>query len=226
MTWIDIVLVIILVGLAIHGMIIGLVRGIFDIIGIIAGYILAVSYSAAIEIPQILAFLLIFIIVIIVVSILGRIISKMIHVTPVGFIDRMLGGILGFLKAFIVCFVFLIILLLLQKSNKVIYKSEIAPQILKSGLTMSRVLPEKWYDWVNKVVTEKELVQNHEGVLPKSNSGMWNSKMSLRGAQRRGNLMKYNEIATPRPLQFLMVGVRNDKKGFGQHTHEDYHFSF
>jgi len=28
--------------------------------------------------------------------------------------------------------------------------------------------------------------------------------------------MKYNEIATPRPLQFLMVGVRNDKKGFGQ----------
>ncbi|GAI40619.1 unnamed protein product, partial [marine sediment metagenome] len=34
-----------------------------------------------------------------------------------------------------------------------------------------------------KVVTEKELVQNHEGVLPKSNSGMWNSKMSLRGAR-------------------------------------------
>ena len=57
-----------------------------------------------------------------------------------------------------------------------------------------------------------------KGVLPKSNSGMWNSKMSLRGAQRRSNLMKYNEIATPRPLQFLMVGVRNDKKGFGQHA--------
>jgi len=59
---------------------------------------------------------------------------------------------------------------------------------------------------------------NVKGVLPKSNSGMRNSKMSLRGAQRRSNLMKYNEIATPRPLQFLMAGVRNDKKGFGQHA--------
>ena len=72
-----------------------------------------------------------------------------------------------------------------------------------------------------------------EGVLPKSNSGMWNSKMSLRLSaflyggrseiphcvrNRLRNLMKYNEIATPRPLQFLMVGVRNDKKGFGQHA--------
>ncbi len=44
--------------------------------------------------------------------------------------------------------------------------------------------------------------------------------MSLRGAQRRSNLMKYNEIATPRPLQFLMVRARNDKKGFGQHAFE------
>jgi len=63
-------------------------------------------------------------------------------------------------------------------------------------------------------------MSNVEGVLPKSNSGMWNSKMSLREAQRRSNLMKYNEIATPRPLQFLMVGARNDKKGFGQHALE------
>jgi len=30
--------------------------------------------------------------------------------------------------------------------------------------------------------------------------------------------MKYNEIATPRPLQFLMVGVRNEKSGFEQHA--------
>jgi hypothetical protein len=33
----------------------------------------------------------------------------------------------------------------------------------------------------------------------------------LRGAKRRSNLMKNNEIAIPQPLQFLMVGTRNDK---------------
>jgi hypothetical protein len=57
-----------------------------------------------------------------------------------------------------------------------------------------------------------------KGVLPKSNSGPYNPKMSLRGTKRRSNLMKNNEIATPRPLQFLMVGLRNDKYGFGQHA--------
>jgi hypothetical protein len=36
--------------------------------------------------------------------------------------------------------------------------------------------------------------------------------------------MKYNEIATSRPLQFLMVGARNDKKGFGQHALNIQHF--
>jgi hypothetical protein len=36
--------------------------------------------------------------------------------------------------------------------------------------------------------------------------------------------MKYNEIATPRPLQFLMVRARNDKKGFGQHALNIQHF--
>jgi len=38
--------------------------------------------------------------------------------------------------------------------------------------------------------------------------------------------MKYNEIATPRPLQFLMVEVRNDKKGFGQHALDIRHLEF
>ncbi len=80
-----------------------------------------------------------------------------------------------------------------------------------------------------------------EGVLPKSNSGMWNSKMSLRLSaflyggrseiphcvrNRLRNLMKYNEIATPRPLQFLMVGLRNDKKGFGQHALDSQHILY
>ena len=111
-------LIIIVLGLLIHGIIIGLVRGVFDFVGIILGYLLAINYSETIKIPKFLAFILIFVTVIILVAILGRIISKSIHVTPLGFIDRILGGLLGFLKGFIVCFVFLIIILLFQKANK------------------------------------------------------------------------------------------------------------
>ncbi len=162
MTWIDIVIIIIMLSLTIHGIIIGLIRGIFDILGIILGYILAVQYSGTIEIPQFLAFLLIFIIVVIIISILGRIISKAIHITPFGFIDRVLGGFLGLIKGLVVCFVFLIILLLIGKENKTLYRSEVAPLIIRSGLIMSQLLPQKWYDWIEEVTTERELVHLYE----------------------------------------------------------------
>ncbi len=159
MTWIDIVLVIILIILVLHGIMIGLIRGIFDIVGIVLGYILAINYSGALGIPKFLAFLLIFIVVVVGVSVLGRIISKLIHVTLLGSIDRLLGGLLGFLKGFIICFVFLIILFLLQKSNRVYLKSVVAPWIIKGGLRASQILPNIWYKRIEEITTKRELVE-------------------------------------------------------------------
>jgi len=161
-TWIDITLLIIILCLVIHGIAIGLVRGIFDIVGIIIGYLLAINFSEAIKIPKFLSFLLIFIIVTIAISLLGRAVSKFIHITPLDIIDRILGGLLGFLKGFVICFIFLIVVLLFQRANRVIYKSEIAPWVLRGGLTTSRVLPRRWYLWIEEVVTRRELVQNYE----------------------------------------------------------------
>ena len=162
MGWIDIVLVIILLILAIHGFIIGIIRSIFDIVGILAAYILAVSFSGMLGMPRFIAFLLIFVIIVVAVHILGRIISKVIRSTPLGTIDRLLGGLLGLIKGLVICFVFLLILLLLKRPNKAIQKSDIAPWILKGGLTASEVLPSKWSDWLKNVITQRELVQANE----------------------------------------------------------------
>lgn len=162
MVWLDIVLIIVLTILALHGLLIGIIRSVFDIIGILIGYVLAVSFSGSVGIPRFLAFLLIFVLIVVAVHILGRIISKAIKATPLGTIDRVLGGLLGLVKGLVVCFVFLLILLLLQKSNKTVYKSAIAPEILKGGLIASQVLPDKWYNWVEDVVTKRALVQGYE----------------------------------------------------------------
>lgn len=162
MTWIDIILLIIFLALLIHGIIIGLVRGVFDIAGIIIGYLLAINFSSAIKIPKFLSFLIIFVITVVAVSLLGRAVSKLVHITPLGLVDRILGGLLGFIKGLIVCFIFLIIVLLFQRANRIIYRSEIAPWVLKGGLTMSRALPRKWYLWIEEVVTKRELVQDDE----------------------------------------------------------------
>jgi uncharacterized membrane protein required for colicin V production len=153
-----VILLIIIGGLVIHGIIIGLVRGVFDIVGIIIGYVMALNYSSAIHLPRFLAFFLIFIIVVVAVSLSGRIISKVIHITLLGGVDRILGGVLGFLKGMIIGFIFLIIVLLVGKSNDVIHGSEIAPWVIRGGLTVSRVLPHPLYEWIEGVVTKRELV--------------------------------------------------------------------
>lgn len=162
MTWVDIVLAIILGGLLIHGIVFGLIRGLFDIAGIILGYLLAVHYSSTLEIPHVLAFILIFIITAVVVSLLGRVVSKLVHVTPLGILDRLLGGALGLLKALFVCFVFLLIVLQLQKSNAVISRSEIAPWILKGGVTASKILPRRWHQWIERLVVRENIADHDE----------------------------------------------------------------
>ncbi|MEO0206644.1 MAG: hypothetical protein ABIL22_08235, partial [candidate division WOR-3 bacterium] len=56
------------------------------------------------------------------------------------------------------CFVFIILLFLLNKQT-ILKKCEIAPIILKSGVSVSEVLPEKWYKWIRKIVGKKEVVE-------------------------------------------------------------------
>ncbi len=162
MTWFDIVLIIVLTILSLHGLFVGIIRSVFDIVGILMGYVLAVSFSGVIGMPRVLAFPLIFVLIVVAVHILGRIISKAIRTTPLGAIDRILGGFLGLAKGLVICFVFLLVLLLLQKSNKAVYRSTIAPEILRGGLMASQVLPDKWHNWIEDVVTKRELVQGHE----------------------------------------------------------------
>jgi membrane protein required for colicin V production len=165
MGWIDILLIIIVLVLALHGMIIGIIRSVCDIIGIVMAYILAVSFSGLLGMPRFVAFLLIFIVIVVAVHILGRIISKAIRSTPLGTIDRLLGGALGLIKGLVICFVFLLILLLLKQPNTAVQRSSIAPWILKCGVGASQVLPSKWSDWIESIVTQRELVQRYEDHL-------------------------------------------------------------
>jgi membrane protein required for colicin V production len=160
MAWIDIVIIVIIISLIIHGIATGLIRGAFDIAGILFGYIIAVTYSTAVRIPEILAFLLIFVTVLVIFSIAGRIISKIIHITPLGLIDRVLGGVLGLVKGVIICFVFLLVVMLIKRDTRIITNSSFAPQITNSGLQVSKILPKPLYDWIREVFARKDVVLN------------------------------------------------------------------
>jgi membrane protein required for colicin V production len=149
------VIIVIILVLVIQGLISGFIRGIFDLCGIIIGLFLAFEYAERLKIAKFLAFILIFLGTVIIISILGRIISKLIHLTPLGVMDRLLGGGLGFIKGIFFSFVFLLVILLLNKDNA-LQKCDIAPLILKGCVSASQVLPEKWYKWIKRTTKHKE----------------------------------------------------------------------
>ena len=158
MAWIDVVIIVIVIGLIIHGIATGLIRGAFDIAGIIFGYVLAVSYSATVRLPQLLAFLIIFVVVLIAFSITGRFVSKIIHITPLGYVDRILGGVLGFAKGVIICFVLLIVVMLIRKDTRILAESQIARHVADSGLRASKFLPQPWYEWIEETFARSDVV--------------------------------------------------------------------
>ena len=155
---IDILIAIIFIGFFIHGYITGLIRSLFDIGGIIIGYLLAVAFAPSFHMPKYLAFLLIFVVTVVVVSLVGRAVSKAVKKTAMGNVDRFTGGVLGLLKAFIVCFVLLLAAFLLQQDNRILQKSKLAPEILNIGMTYSKVLPKKWYQWLQKVTGREQTI--------------------------------------------------------------------
>ena len=158
MNWIDIVLLIILVVLVVHGMIMGLIRGLFDIAGLVLGYILALNYCGKVRLPYPLAFLIVFVATVIIVSLLGIILTKLIRHTPLGTVNRLLGAGLGFVKAFVIGFIFIVLLLLFHKGGEDLQRSDLAPVVLKYGLTASRVLPERWFRFIRRKVESQKLI--------------------------------------------------------------------
>ncbi len=155
---IDIIIVIIFIVFFIHGYLAGLIRSIFNIGGIIAGYLLALGFAPSLHMPKYLAFLLIFVVTVVIFSVVGRFVSRAVKKTPIGNVDRLTGGFLGLLKAFIVCFVLLLAAFLLQRDNRIVQKSRLAPEILNAGMSYSSILPGKWYQWLKKVTGREKAI--------------------------------------------------------------------
>jgi hypothetical protein len=58
----------------------------------------------------------------------------------------------------VISFVFLLIVLLIHKSDTVISRSELAPLIIRGGLTMSQMLPKQWYERIEAITIKRDMV--------------------------------------------------------------------
>ena len=165
------ILIIVLLGYGlIRGFFRGLVKELASIVGVIAGYFAAIHYFpvAAGYLKQwisdpaylnIISFMLIFIGVCVVVTVLGIIIKYFLKVAYLGWADRILGIIFGFVKSVLIVAVLLMALTtFLPKSTPIVKESVLAPHVSHISQKLVYLIPK---DLRNKYLQKfKELQRN------------------------------------------------------------------
>ena len=149
-TWFDIIVIAVVVILGIKGVINGLIKEIFGLIGIIGGVIVAsrnanlVGEQISLYLYQLsdsaeffFGFLLTLLIFWFVCLLLGNLLSKMLKMSGLGFVDRLLGFFVGAAKIFLVLAILFAIVskisVLNQKISPYFQGSKVYPILLAAG---------------------------------------------------------------------------------------------
>jgi membrane protein required for colicin V production len=154
--WFDIAILGTCAILFVDGLIRGVILQLFGIAAIVLGLVAAsVLYIEGARLispvvgsegaAELIAFVLIFIIVLIVVNLMGRIVRKVSDFAHLKFIERLLGGVLGVLKALVLwCVLLMLLAALLPGTMSAVSKSEIGPRLLVIGERVVATMPEKF----------------------------------------------------------------------------------
>ena len=173
-TWFDIIIIAVVIILGIKGIINGLIKEVFGLIGIIGGVIIAsrnanlVGDLISLYIYQLsdsaeffFGFLLALLVFWFICLMLGNLLSKMLKMSGLGFVDRLLGFFVGAAKIFLVLAILAAIVskisILNQKISPFFEGSKVYPILLSAGQFIMAMD-------VSKV---KESVESGQIVVPK-----------------------------------------------------------
>jgi membrane protein required for colicin V production len=154
MNWLDIIIIILLVGSLIGGFVTGLIKTVFSLAGLIIGVILAGHYYIALSAylafiptsagPSIAAFIIIFLAVMIVAALLGFLLTKLISAVLLGWLNRLGGAVLGVILGSIFIAAFLVIIAKFTDPGGAISQSVIAPVLLDRIPVILALLPPEF----------------------------------------------------------------------------------
>ena len=157
MNWLDIVIIVVAALFGLCGLWQGAIRAAFGIAGLVGGIALAGHYYqglAGILSPSgaswsaIAAYAIILVATLVVAGIIGWLVSHLVHITILGWLDRLLGFILGAAIGSIVCAAILaIISKYFPGSQTIISESAIARFLMEQFPLLLALLPEE-FDFV------------------------------------------------------------------------------
>ncbi|ACV69478.1 CvpA family protein [Desulfohalobium retbaense] len=154
MNGLDIFFLLVLVLGLVRGLFRGLIRELTSILSLIAGFFAANTYYPVLEpylkplLPnppytQIVSYTLILLTVIAAVFFIGSAIRKLLHITLLGGVDRILGGISGLVKAGLLCSIVLFVMTtFLPDNTPVLRDSQTAPYVHRFTSTVTGLIPD------------------------------------------------------------------------------------
>lgn len=181
-TWFDIIIIAVVIILGIKGIINGLIKEVFGLIGIIGGVIIAsrnanlVGDLISLYIYQLsdsaeffFGFLLALLVFWFVCLMLGNLLSKMLKMSGLGFVDRLLGFFVGAAKIFLVLAILAAIVskisVLNQKISPFFESSKVYPILLSAGQFIMAMDVSKVKESVESgQIVVPELLDSAEGV--------------------------------------------------------------
>lgn len=151
--WVDIVLVVILIGTFIAGIIRGLVKEVVGIVAAIVAFLAAAQWYAPVAdflnaslvgpgAAKFLGFALVFVFVILVGAIAAALLSKLMA-GPLKFVNHLFGGVFGFFEGMLICGALVFALMVFPVSKDALSTSELAPYCYGLTKTMVGFIPRE-----------------------------------------------------------------------------------
>ena len=154
MNWLDIVIIVVAVLLGAVGLRQGIIKTVFGIAGLIGGIVLAGRYydelaavlsSSGATWVNIAAYAIILIATLIVVGIIGRLVAKLVHLVLLGWLDRLVGCVLGVFIGSLLCAAILAIVVnYYPGAEAVISQSGLARFLMEGFPLLLALLPEEF----------------------------------------------------------------------------------
>lgn len=158
MNWLDIVIIIVTLLLGMLGLWRGAIKAVFGIVGLIGGIALAGHYYlplASILSPgeaiwsKIAAYAIILVAILIVASVIGWFVARLVHIVMLGWVDRLIGFILGAAIGSMLCAAVLaIVSKYLPSTGEAISHSVIANFLMEQFPLLLALLPEE-FDFIH-----------------------------------------------------------------------------
>jgi len=160
MNGLDIALLVLVVLLAIRGFSKGLIREVFSIGGVILGFYIALKFVQNtthflgiedVTLAKVVGFIVVFLTIVVVTQIVGALLSRFLKLIFLGFVDRLLGMVLGMLEAMIIAGMIVSVLARIKPVKEYVYESRIGPFLVQIFTGFG----ERYFEKGQNIIKEK-----------------------------------------------------------------------